>query len=104
MGQSGNIDCQVNSSITISNDVEQFHADYNKLPVPVNGSAVSGDTDTDTSPESRLVTIFTGKEGSVSDPQNPKNNDYLFRGMGFRNQPSRFGLTGGNMERAGWLV
>lgn len=64
-------------AIAISNAVELFHADYNKLPVPVNGSAVNGDTDTDTSPENRLVTVLAGREGPVTDPQNPKNVDYL---------------------------
>jgi|GEM_PF-6090425 hypothetical protein len=62
-------------AIAISNAVELFHADYNKLPVPVNGSAVNGDTDTDTSPENRLVTVLAGREGPVTDPQNPKNVD-----------------------------
>ena len=64
-------------AIAISNAVELFHADYNKLPVPVNGSAVNGDIDTDTSPENRLVTVLAGREGPVTDPQNPKNVDYL---------------------------
>ena len=61
----------------ISEAIEQFYADYNKLPVPLNGSPTGSDTDTDTSPENRLVTIIADKEGPVADLQNPRNIDYM---------------------------
>jgi len=61
-------------ALAISNAVEQFWCDYNKLPCPINSSPAGSDTDTDSSPESRLIAILTGKEGLLAcdTPVNPR--------------------------------
>lgn len=62
-------------SIAISNAVEQFYADYNRLPKPT--SATDG-TDSESTTESSegLVKVLIGKEGESQTIQNPRNTDY----------------------------
>ena len=62
-------------SIAISNAVEQFYAEYNRLPKPT--SATDGsDSDTTTESSEGLVKILIGKEGESQTIQNPRNTDY----------------------------
>jgi len=62
-------------SLAISNAVEQFFSDYNRLPKPT--SATEGaDSDTTTEAGEGLVKVLIGKEGEVESIQNPRNIDY----------------------------
>ncbi len=65
-------------SIAISNAVEQFYADYNRLPKPT--SATDG-TDSESTTESSegLVKVLIGKEGESQTIQNPR---FLLFGVG----------------------
>lgn len=62
-------------ALAISNAVEQFYSDYNRLPKPT--SATEGaDSDTTTEAGEGLVKVLIGKEGEVESIQNPRNIDY----------------------------
>jgi prepilin-type N-terminal cleavage/methylation domain-containing protein len=62
-------------AIAVSNAVEQFYADYNRLPKPT--SATDGaDSDTTTEGGEGLVKVLTGKEGEEGAVQNSRKVDY----------------------------
>lgn len=62
-------------AIAVSNAVEQFYADYNRLPKPT--SATDGaDSDTTTEGGEGLVKVLTGKEGEEGAVQNTRKVDY----------------------------
>lgn len=62
-------------AIAISNSVEQFYADYNRLPKPT--SATDGaDSETTTESGEGIVKVLIGKEGESESIQNPRNVDY----------------------------
>jgi hypothetical protein len=64
----------------ISNAVEQFHVDYNQLPLP-SGPQQGGDRDTDTSPAHGFTAVLLGQEADSSPRQNRNVTNYL---EGFR--------------------
>ena len=62
-------------AIAVANAVEQFYADYNRLPKPT--SATDGaDSDTTTEGGEGLVKVLTGKEGEEGAVQNTRKVDY----------------------------
>ncbi len=62
-------------AIAVANAVEQFYADYNRLPKPT--SATDGaDSDTTTEGGEGLVKVLTGKEGEEGAVQNSRKVDY----------------------------
>ena len=62
-------------AIAVANAVEQFYADYNRLPKPT--SATDGaDSDTTTAGGEGLVKVLTGKEGEEGAVQNTRKVDY----------------------------
>ncbi len=62
-------------AVAVANAVEQFYADYNRLPKPT--SATDGsDSETTTEAGEGLVKVIIGKEGDSESLQNPRNIDY----------------------------
>lgn len=62
-------------AIAVANAVEQFYADYNRLPKPT--SATDGaDSDSTTEGGEGLVKVLTGKEGDEGAVQNTRKVDY----------------------------
>lgn len=62
-------------AVAVANAVEQFYADYNRLPKP--SSATDGaDSDTTTEGGEGLVKVLTGKEGEEGAVQNTRKVDY----------------------------
>ena len=66
---------------TLSNAVEQFDADYSRLPLPSGPPPQGGDRDTDTSPAHGFTAVLLGQEADSSPRQNPNATNYL---EGFR--------------------
>ena len=64
-------------AVAIANSVEQFLADYGRLPVPEKAGHRGGDTDSDTSSIEGLATILIGKESGTTPRQNLQGVDYL---------------------------
>lgn len=60
-----------------SNSIEQFYADYNRLPLPQAQKTLIGDADTDTSPTTGLIQVLMGVEPEQAEKQNPRNTDFL---------------------------
>ena len=64
-------------AVAIRNSVEQFLADYGRLPVPEKAGNRGGVTDSDTSSIEGLATILIGKESGTTPRQNLQGVDYL---------------------------
>ena len=64
-------------SLALSNGVEQFFADYTRLPLPLSGAPAKGDLDTDSGPSPGLVTLLVGHEPVGHMLQNPRRISYL---------------------------
>jgi hypothetical protein len=63
--------------VGLANSIEQFHADYGRLPLSANGATATGDMDTDTGEQPGLVAVLIGKEPLGSNLQNPRATNYL---------------------------
>ncbi len=86
-------------SIGISNAVEQFQADYGRLPLPASTEVPGNDMDMETSPDQDLVAILAGKEEELPAPQNPRGVDYL-EGI----KPAKSGQESGRPWLNGLLI
>ena len=64
-------------AVAIRNSVEQFLADYGRLPVPEKTGNREEDTDSDTSSIEGLATILIGTESGTTPRQNLQGVDYL---------------------------
>ncbi|MDB6069101.1 MAG: xcpT 2 [Verrucomicrobiales bacterium] len=63
-------------AMAVSNAVEQFYADYNRLPKSV--SAADGtDSETTTEAGEGIVKVLKGMEGEAEALQNTRNTDYV---------------------------
>ena len=65
------------AAVAISNAVQQFRADYDRLPLPSGPLPAGGDRDTDTSPAHGFVAVLLGKEWRMGDHQNMRNTNYV---------------------------
>lgn len=63
--------------VNIGNAVEQFHADYQSLPLPSGPPPQGGDRDTDTATTHGFVAMLFGQEADSSPRQNPNRTNYL---------------------------
>lgn len=62
-------------AMAVSQSIDSFYADYNKLPKPA--SATDGtDTESTTEGAQGLVKVIVGKEGDADAVQNPRNTNY----------------------------
>ena len=61
----------------ISNSINEFYADYTRLPHPQAQKAQTGDVDSDTSPSTGLTQVLMGVEPEQEEKQNPRHTDYL---------------------------
>ena len=61
----------------ISNAVEQFYADYSRLPLPSGPPPHGGDRDTDTSPTHGFVSLLIAQEAENGKSQNANRTNYL---------------------------
>ena len=66
-----------NMSRKISNAVEQFYADYSRLPLPSGPPPQGGDRDTDTSTTHGFAAILLAKEAESGERQNTHRTNYL---------------------------
>jgi hypothetical protein len=64
-------------AVAIRDSVEQFLADYGRLPVPEKAGNREEDTDSDTSSIEGLATILIGTESDTTPRQNLQGVDYL---------------------------
>jgi hypothetical protein len=64
-------------AVAIRDSVEQFLADYGRLPVPEKAGNREEDTDSDTSSIEGLATILIGTESGTTPRQNLQGVDYL---------------------------
>jgi hypothetical protein len=61
----------------LRNGIDQFLADYGRLPLPAGSTSATADLDTDSGVLSGLVSVLSGKETPSPSRQNPRNTDYL---------------------------
>ncbi len=84
-------------AVAISNSVEQFYADYNRLPKP--SSATDGaDSETTTEAGEGIVKVLIGKEGDADSVQNPRNVDYA-EGIKPAKAGGKKGATAGGSDK-----
>ena len=64
------------TAFAIADAVQQFYADYKRLPLPSGPIPTNGDRDTDTSSAHGFVAVLLGKEASTGENQNQRNTNY----------------------------